>query len=291
MGPNPCARPLLTTYVLPFSLAPGPIAHLHSKHEILIEHLSHRLPDDNVDDDDDTGPKYKYYPSNKVLGKLYRAVDEEKIWYEDIRKLPPATGGATFWDEFLLMAKKRIAALRVEVNWPAKSEIARNVRHMYEDSLVGAMYDFSEHPTQPLSELEVFAGFLMSRKSSVANPRQRDRSRKLRDEFDRISGTIVSQLLDPTNMGAYAKEADVLELCLACVYVGGMKEGWAGKVRGRPGEGGLESFRVVAACALLRELERWEKGEKRVVHGGLGDEEAEGHLSGLRQRQKRVRPA
>ena len=36
-------------------------------------------PSMNEDEDDYSGPKYKFYESQKILGKLYRAIDEYKI--------------------------------------------------------------------------------------------------------------------------------------------------------------------------------------------------------------------
>jgi hypothetical protein len=225
-------------------------------------------PDSGDEDDDDGWTKYKYYHSDKVLGKLYRSVDERKIWYEDIRNVHK--GGASFWDEFLSMVNKRVGEIDPSISWAAQMANAKHVRQVYEDNLLGTMWDFSEHPTLPMTELEVFVGSFISLKTGAPNPRQRDRGRKLREDFNRIAGKTVSDMLDPTRMGAYGKATDVLELCLACVYVGGMKEGWEGKVRGRAGDGSLESFRVVAACALMRELDRWVDGGKR-----FGDDEGD----------------
>ena len=37
------------------------------------------------DEDDNTGPNYGYYKSEKILGKLFRAIDEKRIWRDDIR--------------------------------------------------------------------------------------------------------------------------------------------------------------------------------------------------------------
>jgi hypothetical protein len=39
----------------------------------------------NVDDDEDPGPTHMYYRSEKILGLLYRAIDEKKIWFENIK--------------------------------------------------------------------------------------------------------------------------------------------------------------------------------------------------------------
>lgn len=48
--------------------------------------------------------KHKYYRSEKILGQLYRAVDEEKIWNDHI-KITVDTSGPTIWQEFLGLAQ------------------------------------------------------------------------------------------------------------------------------------------------------------------------------------------
>lgn len=59
------------------------------------------------------------------MGKLYRAVDEKKIWYEDIHTVPK--GGASFWDEFLVVAQKRCAAVG-DINWAQRVPEAHLLR-------------------------------------------------------------------------------------------------------------------------------------------------------------------
>lgn len=130
------------------------------------------------------------------------------------------------------------------------------------------MYEWSEHPTQPLRELEVIVGFIIN-KTIVASRRQRERSQKLRDEFERISTWISDRMRDPSSLGARTKETDALDLCLACVFMGGRTGDRRAVVRGRIGGADLESFRVVAACALLRELELFEQGVKGGSYVGV----------------------
>ena len=60
------------------SLAPGPQAHIRDRYEIELD--QYVLPATNDEDEDDSEPRRKYYKSEKVLGKLYRAIDERKIW-------------------------------------------------------------------------------------------------------------------------------------------------------------------------------------------------------------------
>lgn len=124
------------------------------------------------------------------------------------------------------------------------------------------MNDFSEHPINPISELEVFIGHILN-KSGVQTHRQRARSIKLTDEFDRIATWVMSQMRPygnkPITLTGYETEYDALALCLACVYIAGEKDESAKTRNRKDWSGGLQSFRVVSACALLAELELFEK--------------------------------
>lgn len=67
----------------------------------------------------------------------------------------------------------------------------------------------------------------------------------------------------------YETEFDALELCLACVYYGGDRNSKAAAARRRLNGYELQSFRVVAACALLAELDLFEKGKKEGGYVGV----------------------
>jgi hypothetical protein len=58
--------------------APGPHVNIEKKDGISFEVTIDRELDDGDDDDDFTN--YRYYESDKVLGKLYRAIDEREIF-------------------------------------------------------------------------------------------------------------------------------------------------------------------------------------------------------------------
>jgi hypothetical protein len=124
------------------------------------------------------------------------------------------------------------------------------------------MYTYSEHPVYPITELEVFLGYLTN-KAGVQTNRQRDQSIKLKDEFGRIAGWITGLMRRDHSrpLTGYEQEFDSLELCLACVHVGG-EDKQSGARRKRGDDRKIESFRVVAACALLAELDYYEKALK-----------------------------
>jgi len=106
------------------SLAPGPQTHIYNRTEIeLSEDIIQATYDE---DEDDSGPRCKYYKSEKILGKLYRAIDERKIWQEDVRSRV-TLDEVSFWNEFIRSSTKRCNAFR-QIKWTHRSEEARRIR-------------------------------------------------------------------------------------------------------------------------------------------------------------------
>ncbi|KAK3684108.1 RNA dependent RNA polymerase-domain-containing protein [Podospora appendiculata] len=232
----------------PDFFAPGPSVVIHDKSEIEMDDY---IRDDNDDDEDnEEGPRYKYYRSEKILGELYRAVDEKNIWAQDIKRTVP-TGGASFWDELISTLRQRVSTIG-EIRWTHRSEEAYRIRHAYDDAILAAMIDGSDSPI-PLSELEVFVGFILN-KTGAQTTRQRDRSVKLKEEFERVTGWITSQIRKPASPGGHTSELDALELCLACVDAGCVQKPRQISSWTRTAGQNIESFKIVAASALMREL-------------------------------------
>ncbi|KAL2828374.1 RNA dependent RNA polymerase-domain-containing protein [Aspergillus pseudoustus] len=251
--------PMMNRY-RPDFLAPGPLAYVHDKQEIKLEPYYIRP---NPDDDEDSGPVHKYYRSEKILGKLYRAIDEHKIWSREIHTSAHPNPKA-FWKKLIDSLNVRCNAVGASPTWQHHAETARQIRTSYEHAIYDAMTTFSEHPVNPITELEVFIGHILN-KTGVQTHRQRERSIKLKDEFDRIASWILTQMRPAGPITGYASEFDNLERCLACVHVAGEPDNWdAGHRRGRLV--GLDSFRVVATCALLMEIEVQEKAAQDVDH-------------------------
>ncbi|KAK4233862.1 RNA dependent RNA polymerase-domain-containing protein [Achaetomium macrosporum] len=241
----------------PDFLAPGPQITIYNRSDI--EMMGQHVADQNGEDDEDNkeGPRYRYYRSDKILGQLYRAVDEQKIWAEDIRMVVQA-GGSSFWDQLLEALDQRVSAIG-PVEWQHRSAEAHRIRYAYEEDIHGVMIDCAEHPHQPLKELET--------------RRQRDRSVKLKDEFERITTYITREMRSPTSDSGYTSELDALELCLACLHVACQKERRELRPRHRSSAQDLESFKIVAAAALMRELSVLERGTaagQAYAYGGGG---------------------
>ncbi|KAL2286418.1 hypothetical protein FJTKL_06802 [Diaporthe vaccinii] len=248
----------------PDFLAPGPESRVVDKSTI---ELDDYILEPAADDEEDqyNRQRHVYYKSEKLLGHLYRAIDERKIWHEDVRSKVPAAGGSSFWDDFFIKTRPRYEAIVEDPRgWVGRLETAREIRGWYEEAVSVAMGQFSAHPTKPLTELEVFIGNILN-KSGVQTHRQRDSSIKLKDEMDRIASWITGQMRKVSHdsevapLTGYQTEFDNLHLCLACVHAG--CEANTGPRESRYED--MQSFRVVAACALLSEINLFENGQQR----------------------------
>lgn len=140
------------------------------------------------------------------------------------------------------------------------------------------MFHYSDNPRQSLSEVEVFCGFILNKRGSQTR-RQRDSSIKLKEEVDRFTAWIVKLIRDrgtgnegdatESVNGSIAENSrsreDTIELCWACVVVGCVKESESPLYHGT---GELQSFRVVAACCLLKELNKLKRERELASSGG-----------------------
>ena len=74
------------TLVVYYSMSPAPPLELYARGEIA--EIGRRRAAENDDDDGEDGfamSALRYYKSDKILGKLYRNVDENLIWEKDIK--------------------------------------------------------------------------------------------------------------------------------------------------------------------------------------------------------------
>lgn len=172
---SPSITPTLAPSNFCSSLAPGPECRIVDKAVIeLNDYIIEPHPDE--DEDQFAGARYEYYASDKILGHLYRAIDERKIWKDDVQsKVKPV--GPSFWDEFILGVRPRYETITGSANgWTEYMETAREIQGTYEESIFGAMMQYSEHPIKPITELEVFIVSELTAcqlKTSLADSRNR----------------------------------------------------------------------------------------------------------------------
>lgn len=131
------------------------------------------------------------------------------------------------------------------------------------------MWHFSENPRKCISEAEVFCGSILNRQG-IQSRQQREASIRLKEETDRVMTWIAKLIHDgilkkdeAVTCHGYEsgdesgesdrEEYDALRLSWACLVVGCAKTVEEGE-RGNVEMGELQSFRVVAAACLLKEL-------------------------------------
>ncbi|KXJ96331.1 RNA dependent RNA polymerase-domain-containing protein [Microdochium bolleyi] len=261
-------RKIKTPQYRPDFMAPVPPANLKDRTEICFE--TPLKPAEEVDEDDDSGPQYEYYKSDRVLGKLYRNIDEKKIWQEDIQ-VHERRRGATIWDQILQYIKRSCEVIG-SVNWRDALTEAGEIHDTYNDTLWRLTLEFSESAGEPITEVEIFTGSLFSSRG-LPTKRQGERSLQLKDEFDRVTRWIES-LMRQHRMKNHIEDEDdyydhagpdprrnaassPLELSLACLHVATTRpKKISRKSRRLVADGNFESFKVIAAACALRELDR-----------------------------------
>ncbi|KAL1626681.1 hypothetical protein SLS54_002844 [Diplodia seriata] len=212
------------------------------------------------DDDDDADAvealdpdlrSYKYYESDRVLGRLYRAIDEKTIFEDMHRRLRTSTATTTpraaaddgttllshIWNYIL-----RETAL---IQWESYMPLAREIREIYESNLLDAMSDFSAHPRHPLSEIEILGGNIIGRSGGSASRRVRERTAEMNKRFERDAAFVVQRIVQ----GDDGDRDEGLARSVAClgVGIGERSSGGAG--------GKLESWTYVAAAVCLWQVE------------------------------------
>ncbi|KAL9480911.1 hypothetical protein ACSS6W_005697 [Trichoderma asperelloides] len=249
----------------PDFLAPAPPTRLYDRGEI------DNIGDPNEDEDDEDGmgmAKYKYYMSLKILGELYRGVDEKKIWAKDVQR-PVDMSGPSLWDQLnthVRTALREEGYSTLDINYMRQIDHAWKIRDLYESAVSNNMWQFSSNPRVPITEVEAFCGSILNPKGSQTR-RQRDSSIKLKDEMDSVMSHIVKLIGDRSGSTTNAddslstmsdddeigerKSMNAIELSWACMTVGNDK---SVEKSNRLDEPKLESFRVVAACCLVKEL-------------------------------------
>ncbi|KAJ5176900.1 uncharacterized protein N7482_002777 [Penicillium canariense] len=115
--------PKMKSRFRPDFLAPGPQVHIFNKSDIEVDD---RIVQTLQDEDEGIGPAWKYYASEKVLGGLYRSIDEKRIWREDVKssKIPSKI---PFWEDFMVAIIQKCETFG-PISWSNRIDEARFIR-------------------------------------------------------------------------------------------------------------------------------------------------------------------
>jgi hypothetical protein len=105
--------------------APGPHVLIEPKKKLSFVPRSYRDPDDENDEDEDIS-RNRYYKSDKVLGKLYRAIDETKVFKENQDR--SRAEGDPYSSAVIENVWKHVQEKCKLIQWEHKKEWARDIR-------------------------------------------------------------------------------------------------------------------------------------------------------------------
>ncbi len=237
----------------PDFMAPGPSVTIESKGAVLSgeEDLFDIGGINEVAGLDRETTSHRFYESNKVLGQLYRAIDEIDFFTElqnQFKKIRDQSRITASLMERVWSYVMREAQL---IQYTQHLPFAREIRESYEESLVDTMYAFSPHTTRPLSEIEVLAGAIMGRNKGAQSKRTRELAKEMKERYDRDVAFTVDRILKGDDNDS-RDEDEVLPRSIACLKIGMMEDGQHVKYMGS-----VISWRYIAAAVCLKQLERW----------------------------------
>ncbi|KAI9801541.1 MAG: hypothetical protein M1825_003220 [Sarcosagium campestre] len=211
-------------------------------------------PEDDVDALDPDRAPYTYYESEKVLGALYREIDEETVMRDIHQQARILTGNRTpaknVMKEIWIYVKRETSLIQ----WEHYKEWATEIRDMYEDHLIETMTQFSTHATKPISEVEVYVGNIVG-KTGAGSRQQREKSKSMRETYDMDVIFTINCIIKGEDQGEEAVAEEALARSIACLAVG-MEQ-----TQSRARVGMLRSFSYIAAAVCLKEIEKMKRGE------------------------------
>jgi hypothetical protein len=221
------------SHAKPDFLAPGPRV-LISKDKVIHE------PELANDEDEYTFVE-RWYPSEKVLGHLYRAINEHKF-LEDIRQQlyhSSTRRPNSLLSKVLMYMMKQSEKLRLQTNWERYTDWATDCRERYNEHMRALMNQYSDTPwNSSLTEAEVFVGTIVGRGKQTRH--QKDSSVAMKESYDGLVAFFIAEL-----RGEDGPEA--IDRCLACLHICFL------------GEDGFRSFAWVVVSVLMAEVDVLQK--------------------------------
>jgi hypothetical protein len=241
--------PMFDRSMKPDFMAPGPKVKVEIIDGSLEFDDNKKGPFDPVSALDPEQRPTTYYQSDKVLGKLYRLVDE-KGFYESLHAQSNATTQAIGTPSTAITQLwKYVVKASQGIQYTSYLPLARDIRETYEANVYDSMHRYALHPSFPLHEIEVVSGCMLG---SVFVRRLKENVVDMRESF----ADDVAYIRNRIRMDEEGNSDEALPRAIACLEDAMASQGLkVGK------EGRLLSYRYIAAAVCLEELERF--------HGGL----------------------
>ncbi|KIX94715.1 uncharacterized protein Z520_09405 [Fonsecaea multimorphosa CBS 102226] len=158
--------------------------------------------------------RYRYYESDRILGRLYRAVNED-TFFDDLEDDTSSLFSKEPTNDVLRDICDWVVSHLGHPRVQAFLTQAREVRDYYESSLLEIMSLYAVRRTERLTEKEVFIGTILGR-SGAGSKHQREQSDYMKSQFNYELREIKSRMEYLTT-----EDGDEGFLCLAaaCLHV------------------------------------------------------------------------
>ncbi|CAN9119100.1 unnamed protein product [Alternaria alternata] len=212
------------------------------------------LEGDDIDDPDSVSvldpdkARSRYYRSDKILGVLYRDIDEKKFFArlkDNFETRRPRIG------ESLVQKLERYIVREIQgVQWEHYWDFAEELREAYEENLLEIMDTLRPTRGQPLTELEVFSGNILGKKERAPSRYIREANQEVQERFNRDVNSIIKSIVKGDTDGDDDADSEALPRSVACFMVALETVGWENYRN-------LKSWKYVAAAVCLEQLERY----------------------------------
>lgn len=247
-------------HLRPDWMASGPNLIINSMGAAELEELE----EDDVDEPDNVRmlnpdkQRIRYYRSDKVLGKLYRNINEAhffrrmKAKFQSLQPTSEALGVMHRLESYIDRETQGFL-------WEHHREFAEGLREFYETNMIEIMDTLRPHRGHPLTELEVVSGNILAKKERASTRHINEANQAVRDRFDRDVGAIIRSI----TTGEVMEEEDddgqeELPRAIACFKVALETEGWDNQVL-------LRSWKYITASVCLEQLSHYRGGNLKPV--------------------------
>ncbi|OAX80444.1 hypothetical protein ACJ72_05225 [Emergomyces africanus] len=190
--------------------APGPRVTIAESLSLLEDHDAMIVQDD--DEDEDERPATRFYKSDKILGELYRSINEVEFLQhrQKFIELSSKTDAPSVLRGVWAYVQNETEGFL----WDHYIEDALDIRQIYEDNLWEIMARYSSTPWKSfITEYEVFVGTILGHGQKL-NQRQKDASKQMREEYEELVQFITSLIQNRESGGI-----ESLERSIACLHI------------------------------------------------------------------------
>ncbi|KAG9191768.1 hypothetical protein G6011_10502 [Alternaria panax] len=244
-------------HIRPDFMAPGSSLTVNEMGAAELEELDGEDVDnpDSVSVLDPDRARSRYYRSDKILGVLYRDIDEKKFF--DTMKNDFRTFRRPGVVESLVQKLKRYVLRNIQgVQWEHYWDFAEQLRETYEENLLEIMDTLRPTRGQPLTELEVFSGNILGKKERAPSRYIREANQEVQERFNRDVNDITKRIVHGDADGDSDADSEALPRSVACFMVALETVGWENYRS-------LKSWKYVAAAVCLEQLWKYNNGHLR----------------------------